>query len=84
MSSVHYNRLPPGASPNYRNQTVTLTQQQFDVLMSGQLSQTWKSPTPVAKTLGDFSATEMIMELIGRGYAVSKLPVDEHVEATNA
>lgn len=44
-------------------------------------------PTPTViktKTLDDFSETELIMELIGRGYAVSKLPVDEHVEATKA
>ena len=33
------------------------------------------------KKLEDFSEMEIIMELIGRGYAVSKLPVDEHVEA---
>ena len=33
------------------------------------------------KKLEDFSEMEIIMELIGRGYAVSKLTVDEHVEA---
>ena len=81
---------PLAGAPGYKSQSslTGLTDEQLAKWITQQPS-TWTSSGSVpnqtrAKTLGDFSETEMIMELIGRGFAVSKLPVDEHVGATNA
>jgi hypothetical protein len=72
MSSVPYNSA---------SDTVVLSQQQFDALVAQSQAPSTKWAVR-EKAVGDFSETELIMELIGRGYAVSKLPVDEHVEAS--
>jgi len=45
-----------------------------DIINGGQVAGRLHRPTPPAKTLAEYSDAELIMEMIGRGFAAMKIP----------
>lgn len=56
----------------------------YNDLMDQMCEAITSKPRPAYKSPSDFSEAELVLELISRGYAVSRLPVDEHAEEASA